>query len=364
MTRGSRRPAVFDGDVWRACARLAVADRATAAAVRSLLPAEGGWSGEAGGPAWTAGPVFPRPETGRLAVPGPEGSSTASAAAAPWPVSGGGESAVDGPDEPGSTASPAGAGEPEPSRWLTVEGPAETVGPLPAWLEPPAGRGAEASGSRRAAAARTWTATEHSAGSGEGGWAPLLSGARVRAVLGAVTAARVPAGDIDVAEVTAAIGRGAPPRRLPRKPAWTHRRGVQLLLDTAPAMQPWLLDVAGLAAHLVSVAGPGVQTLRFAACPLRGVGPGLRPWSDYRPPRPGTPVLVVTDLGGGGPWSPRPAPAGEWVRFVQVLRAAGCRPVALVPGPLGRADPELAALLPILPWDSSATVRQARRVGR
>ncbi len=329
MTPRPRSPVVFGGDFWRACARLEIVDPATAAAVRSLL------SGADGRPA----SVDPRSQTTR-----PEAA------------------VILGPDVPGSTGDAARGnvhGESDPSHWRTVEGSAEHAVPMPAWLGPGDGRESEAP-------APGWTgaATADGPTARAGPWAPLLPAARMRAVLGAATAARVPEGEVDVPAVVAAIGRGSALRTLPRQPVWTHRLGVQLLLDTAPAMQPWLLDLAGLARQLTAVAGPRVETLRFAACPLRGAGPGLRPWNHYRPPPPGTPVLVVTDLGGGGPWAPRPAPADEWARFVQVVRSAGCRPVALVPGPAGRADLELAMLLPILPWDWSTTVRLARRVRR
>jgi len=193
---------------------------------------------------------------------------------------------------------------------------------------------------------------------------PLLDSRRMRAVIAAATAVPAASADIDVSAVVAALANGLPLADIPRRTVPAHRNGVQILLDTAPAMQPWFADLAALPDQFAAVLGPNVQVLRFAACPTRGAGPGLRPWGPYRPPAPATPVLIATDLGCGGPWSPRPAPAVEWAEFLRTVRAAGCRPLALVPGPPGRPDPDLAALVPVLPWDRSATARQALRIAR
>ncbi len=192
----------------------------------------------------------------------------------------------------------------------------------------------------------------------------LFSRRAARVIVSTALAVSSSDGDIDIDRIMASLARGEAFSDIPRMPVHTNRRGVQVLLDMSAAMQPFLPDLARLPAQLARVVGPRVQTLRFARCPTAGVGPGMRPWKPYRPPAAGTPVLLVTDLGSGYPWAPPPAPPHDWARFVAVVRRAGCRPLALVPGSERSVDPRLASLLPVLPWDNSTTVRHAIRVAR
>ena len=73
----------------------------------------------------------------------------------------------------------------------------------------------------------------------------------------------------------------------------THQTGL------GESMQPFALDQQILRDALLRVVGRDrVEVALFDGCPLRSFGLGPRDeWHEYEPPTPGTPVVVVTDLG-------------------------------------------------------------------
>jgi formylglycine-generating enzyme required for sulfatase activity len=74
-------------------------------------------------------------------------------------------------------------------------------------------------------------------------------------------------------------------------------------------------------------------------------------------PAPGTPVLVLGDLG----CNDRPAHRRQrWLRFGARLKRAGCPPAALTPCPPRRWDGELARLFDLACWDRTARLPRQR----
>jgi hypothetical protein len=197
---------------------------------------------------------------------------------------------------------------------------------------------------------------------------PLLVPAWVRGILSAALATPSPDGPLDLERLVDTVARRQPILRLPRQPLPTLRQGVQVLVDTSPAMVPFARDRAWLVAEIRRVVGEDLtQVLRFAACPGRDAGPGSRrTWEAYRPPARGTVVLLLTDLGIGHPpsfadW----ADEREWLQFVGTVRHAGCPLVALVPYAEARWPRELRDAIAILAWDRRTSVATVRhRVGR
>jgi len=329
-------PTIFAADVIRVLGRLRCTDTETAEAAARLLG---------------------------IAVPGPADASQDAHTASADPA----DLVQDGqPQRPGGThasgstmASTAGQLT-EPSDWIPLRR-RDTLAAIPGWWP---GAGDEAGNApREANEPRSGAAgPEEAAGGGLSPGVPPLFPVRASRVIIATAFAVTTEGDeLDLDLIIASLARLEPLAELPRRMVRTNRRGVQVLLDLGPAMRPYLADLAALPAQLRRVLGPRVEVLRFARCPIAGVGPGLRPWDRYRPPAPGTPVLVVTDFGGGHPWAPPPAPPDEWAAFVAEVRRVGCRPLALVPGARRDADPALTRLMPVLPWDASTTVRDAVR---
>ncbi|SMF96116.1 Formylglycine-generating enzyme, required for sulfatase activity, contains SUMF1/FGE domain [Methylomagnum ishizawai] len=169
----------------------------------------------------------------------------------------------------------------------------------------------------------------------------------------------------DLPKLVDAVSQGRWLRRLPRQRWAGWARDCQLLIDFAEPLRPFWGDFNELKARLPVLRGRA--GLGVAAFPEGDpLGPcwldGAQGWErerDYRLPPPGTPVLVLSDLGGYDATGQR---RRRWLRFGLRLKAAGCRPVALMPCPPHRWDAELARLFRPAGWDRNA--RPPRRLGR
>ncbi|RKT55401.1 hypothetical protein [Saccharothrix australiensis] len=190
----------------------------------------------------------------------------------------------------------------------------------------------------------------------------LLPPRSQRAILQTVLSRPFPDGKVDLPALVDRIARGLPVRELPRQSVPTSRFGVQVLVDLGRAMAPFAADQRALVEQVRAVVGKHATEVRhFADSPLRGV------WGDddvagpYHPPAPGCRVLLLSDLGLGGPRVDRDRSRhAEWSRFTTILRWHGCSPIGLVPFPPARWPGWLRGLLPLVCWDRTTTVSRAR----
>lgn len=196
---------------------------------------------------------------------------------------------------------------------------------------------------------------------------PLFSRLQNRGILSAAVATYVNEGDIDLYAAIESLAALRPLTSLPRTVVPTLRRGVQLLIDRGAGMDPFLADQDGLIRQLDDILSDGrLEVIYFAECPTRGVadrpaGP-RRPWA--APPS-RVPVLIVTDLGIGGPLLAEDRPSiREWLRFAQTVRALGHRPIGLVPYEARRWPPLLARAMVLLHWSERTTARAVHRLTR
>jgi hypothetical protein len=200
----------------------------------------------------------------------------------------------------------------------------------------------------------------------------LLRPGQQRAIVASLASRRDHVGDVDTELLVRLLAERRPIPDLPRLPAFTTRRGLQLLLDHGEGMSGFQRDRDEVAAVVSLVAGTdGLEVLRFARSPLDEPGAGDGPkwtWQPYRVPATGRPVLVVSDLGTGYDGLERLSVVARWAETAQMLRVAGCPVAALVPAPLHRVAPELHAAMGIVSWDRTTGVRDAiaaiRRAGR
>lgn len=193
---------------------------------------------------------------------------------------------------------------------------------------------------------------------------PLFAPPRGRAILSTTLATVVNEGDVDLDRVVEQLADGQMLRQLPRLPSLTLRRGVQLLVDRGPAIDPFRGDIEGLSQHLDDILSDDrLEIASFAGCPSRDVGTGSRrDWSPWKSRGQGTPVVVVTDLGIGGPRSdPDRATVGEWLRFARQVREARCELIALVPYEAARWPPELSRAMTVIHWSERTSVGSVRR---
>jgi hypothetical protein len=187
---------------------------------------------------------------------------------------------------------------------------------------------------------------------------PLLSPRSATAILRTTLSRGTDSGDLDVEAVVEHIARSQPIEDLPRRRLRSMRFGVDVLVDRGTAMQPFARDQAEIVNRIRRLVGRELTTVRsFADSPMRGCGDGpSHSWQPYQPPYPGTKVLILSDLGIGGPaLNPHRSSTEEWCRFARVLRQQACEPVALVPYPPHRWPTTLTALFPLICWDRSTT---------
>ena len=191
---------------------------------------------------------------------------------------------------------------------------------------------------------------------------PLLEPRLARSLLGRLAAVRVPRGEPDLVAVVATIARGGVLTRLPRRPVSTLAPGLQLLVDVAPAMQPFYDDTLPLLRELRRTVGSDRIDVRdFEACPEFGV---LEDWTrrrvPYVAPRAGTPVLAVTDLGLVRANPPqRRERARAWRDFRHRLTSSRTPLSILAPYPEERfAERGLTRLLRLILWDRGVGVRR------
>jgi hypothetical protein len=139
-------------------------------------------------------------------------------------------------------------------------------------------------------------------------------------------------------------------------------RGVQLLLDRSPAMAPFARDVTELARLVRSVVGHNVEEISFSGSPHDRLPHGE---ASYALPRPGTPVLALSDLGiAQPPGYLRPDAAMTWRPLAELLLRRGSQLVVFVPYPPPRW-PALGDCVRMIPWDTTTSPADVTRaVGR
>ncbi|MCL4205482.1 MAG: hypothetical protein KJ000_23615 [Pirellulaceae bacterium] len=185
-----------------------------------------------------------------------------------------------------------------------------------------------------------------------------------RALLEAALGTTSPRGDVDVEAVVEILSRRGVVSSLPRLPVTELSRGVQLLCDTGDSMQPFLHDVWSTVQAIERLLVPElIDILVFNGTPLAGVGTvGDCPLGQYRLPRPGTPVVVLSDFGAG--WRPPLSafgPVEDWLRFAETLKRGGCPLLGFCPYESARIPRKLRGVLVIIPWDRHTTTAQVLR---
>ncbi len=183
---------------------------------------------------------------------------------------------------------------------------------------------------------------------------PLFTPSWRVALLRGLLLSRDPVGEVNVPALLDALTHGWPLTRLPRRSRPRMGAEVQVMVDTGPSMAPFAEDQGALLNDLRRLV-PLRQELVFETTPVRAGAPGEWPLPAYRPPAPGTPVLVMSDLGAARGEGTVRAPADEWLRFAATVRRTGCALVALVPFGAERVQPALRHAIAVVKWDRSTT---------
>jgi len=200
---------------------------------------------------------------------------------------------------------------------------------------------------------------------------PIFQPTLSRAIFSAALATWVEEGEFDLPRVVHAVAYLHPLRVIPRTMLRTLRRGVHLLLDTGPGMEPFEDDLARFEVDLTSLLSSGqVERFYFSQCPGRGVRHALQTRRlRWRAPPRGMPVLILSDFGlSGSPFDEDRASVVEWQRFIREVHADGHPVVGLTPVRPSRWPVGLAEALTLIHWAERTaastvdrTVRTAQR---
>lgn len=159
-----------------------------------------------------------------------------------------------------------------------------------------------------------------------------------------------PGRDLDIDRIVARMGAGKALTRLPHKSDTHWSEHIQVIADRSRRLIPYSLDQRYVSTCLAreiragAVAWGSYSERRSQLVSFLDDGSEV----DYRLPPPGTPVLVLGDLGAlakGG------ATQRFWREFGHRLRAANCKPVALFPAARHRCPEDLARLWNLVPWE-------------
>ncbi|HKB11870.1 MAG TPA: hypothetical protein VKD69_14505 [Vicinamibacterales bacterium] len=196
---------------------------------------------------------------------------------------------------------------------------------------------------------------------------PLFKPGWTRALVSAACAMPIADGPPDIDRLIERLSNGQPVTEVPRRQSFSLRRGMQLLVDVGENLMPFDRDVRALAHDLLAVVGRDrSRVLYFAGCPTLGAGPAARSsWRPYEAPPPGTPIVLVTDLGIARGAAGRSAVAeATWLAFVMLARAHDCPVVVFNPYPPPRWPAALLRQVRVLQWDRGTTAATAHRVSR
>lgn len=195
---------------------------------------------------------------------------------------------------------------------------------------------------------------------------PLLDPRRERAVVTALATVWALRGEVDIPLLVERCGRGVPLRSLPRQLRGAAAPEVEVLVDVSAGMAPFRRDAAAFVEAARRTLGRHAVTVRrFHDCPGRDAGLGAD--GDAVPTRTptGTPLIVLTHLGLGGPVRDHGrSRASDWAAFARAAAHAGLPVVALVPWPLEEMPPQLRAAVPVVPWDRPTGPRDVFRALR
>lgn len=197
--------------------------------------------------------------------------------------------------------------------------------------------------------------------------AELLEPEWARRIVGELMMTEAPLGDLDLPRIIHSLSEMREIRRIPRKSRPTLRLGAQVLLDRHPSMMVFYSDQSALRPVLAGIGGRGrTLLLRCDGFPPTSISEiSSARWRPYEPPPPGTPVLILSDLGMARGAYPLSAEAeAAWDAFLAPLAATGNPLIALVPHPPTRYPLFICERICLVLWDRvtrPSDVRRARK---
>jgi hypothetical protein len=188
---------------------------------------------------------------------------------------------------------------------------------------------------------------------------PLLNPIWARAIITKLLSTEAYGEIPDTKPLIIRISKNQPIRKIPYKSLPTLRRGVQVLIDVGPGLEPYIRDQVSLLEQLIYIMGSDrVEAWNFIGTPLkRAISYSEPALNDYVSPIPGTPILLLTDFGIVFPPSEAEiALSNEWKSFVEYVHDSGCPVFALTPYGSNRWPKDLMDQIKIVQWDRGTTI--------
>jgi hypothetical protein len=190
---------------------------------------------------------------------------------------------------------------------------------------------------------------------------PLFDPQRRRALIGAALAAARAEGEIDEPALIEQIASARPIASIPRRMRLTLALGAQVLVDLSPSMMPFRRDQDELLARIDRLVADGLLDVQTFDGDPGQTWSRRRKASAYEPPRPGTSVLALTDLGLRDAGEGRSQPAAVWLAFAARLAQARVPFVALVPYPPAALPRPMLDRIAVVQWDRPTSVSSVQR---
>lgn len=194
--------------------------------------------------------------------------------------------------------------------------------------------------------------------------APLLPKRTTVGVLSAAVATRRVGERLDMRALIRQLAKGEPLDELPMLAEPSVHRGVQVLLDAAESMVPFLEDLDDLVGVIAQVVGQhNYQVFHFEGKPGKAArwSAALEPIA-WRP-EPDRPVVLATDFGAGAaPGAMDRGSQRDWLDFVDRCDAARCPVVAFVPYGRSHWPRYLSRRITLVHWHHRTRASHVRRL--
>ncbi len=178
---------------------------------------------------------------------------------------------------------------------------------------------------------------------------PLAPWKRLWPFLHLVLGAQREGRSMDVASAVAELSQGRVLKRIPYRLIRSWTTTCQIVVEICPRTDMFRDDFAELCTKVMQMRGSaGLDIVVLRDGPAALCRPDVFQEQGYRIPEPGTPVLILSDLGH---YDSSGNESRAWCRFTRSLKKKGLQPVALTPTPPRLWNAALANLILLVSWD-------------
>ena len=180
---------------------------------------------------------------------------------------------------------------------------------------------------------------------------PLVAWSRLWPVLRAILSEQQTKKRPDLPKLVKTIAKGYLPTRIPQQQRQNWTAGLRILIDRPQRLRLFNHDYLQVLSQLKKLRGEvGLVQEMLEDYPGGPVltGFGMQTRKTWQMPEPGTPLLILSDL---GIYETSGQAEKQWLAFGRKLQAAGCKAYVLMPVPARYLSQELANYYQCISWD-------------